>query len=635
MVREHRVPGVAMLAMALVAAMLALASVGRLDGSGLLYIVNRPPPQRPPRVLSRPGGYPLQDIIVEEEVGVVAPDPKFIPTMSTTIQCLNGQNFDNARLVVTDTCMFNTGDLNVTNSTIIFTNLVQFFSTKQTIILSSDSKWTFTNTTTVMVVTTWSGTGTFEFSESSNLTIATSNTLTIECQSVFKGSITIGNTRTKLLLNGPSINTGTIYLVDRTSEYVCATTPSLGRCVLDSVNVVSQATDLTGWRIAQQLECRGGTMVVNNCTIGSQTTLPFELILLSTPRWSVLNLNNITRASLFCGTKFGSTAFSDTTAFLVDTTCTYWGNTSWSNVADPFQPSDGFVIDYGTLVFANVTQTSKGLYITNGNFHIDGTSFYVDVKATDRGSWSLPLLEYNMTQCKTDWDDFITIQNCPTYSDCRWSAATLPNGRCVVYFHYNDWFDWRVRCIADDRTTIGSLASEGPQSRKQRQPVVAAVLGPGPVPMPVLGVLLLGPQVQAQAGDEAARGAGPRRGAGVRPRGPRRPGSHGPAGAAPDQRLAAALRRPPPHDLHRPVPRVPRHADLPGRRDGQLRGTAGPAGGLRVHAAAAASAAEGRQRQGIGRAEWARGTVPVTDRSTHIPVHRRRVTVGLPPLWLQ
>lgn len=39
------VPGVAMLAMALVAAMLALASVGRLDGSGLLYIVNRPPPQ--------------------------------------------------------------------------------------------------------------------------------------------------------------------------------------------------------------------------------------------------------------------------------------------------------------------------------------------------------------------------------------------------------------------------------------------------------------------------------------------------------------------------------------------------------------------------------------------------------------
>eukprot|EP00667_Euglena_gracilis_P003095 EG_transcript_3103 len=427
-------------------ALYTFAPTSLLDGVWMHRIVHRPPStthRTRPQLATRapPAGYqppPQNAALVEVEVN---PKPKFDVATSTTIQCMNGQDFSNNNLVVTDTCEFNTGNLNVKNSTIVFTGIVQFFSVDQQITLDSNSTWTFTNTTTIMVITSWLGTGTFEFTEGSNLTITSSNTLTVGCRTIFKGTIAIGNTLTVLRLNGPSINTGVVYLEDRLSEYICATDPSLGRCVLDGVTVHSSATDLTGWRIVEQLECRGGTMVVNNCTIESQTSLPFELIMLSTPQWTELDVNNVTSAALFCGTKFGATAFSDTTILIVDTTCTCQDNKNWSNVAVPFEPSDGFVIDYGTLVFANVTKASKGLLITNGNFHIDGTSFYVDVKAVDKSSWSLPLLEYNMTQCKTDWDDFIMIENCPTYSTCHWSAATLPTGRCVVYFHYNDWYE--------------------------------------------------------------------------------------------------------------------------------------------------------------------------------------------------
>eukprot|EP00668_Euglena_longa_P005397 GGOE01006358.1.p1 GENE.GGOE01006358.1~~GGOE01006358.1.p1 ORF type:complete len:568 (+),score=166.11 GGOE01006358.1:47-1750(+) len=434
-----RVRGFALLAIAAVAALLALTLLGQPNPKWILGLIARPQSQGP-RLLRRTIPYAVQGMEEVEENDL----SKFsvATTFSERIECLpENQTFSNARLVIYSPCMFNTGDLNVTNSTIVFNGQVQFFSTKQYIYMSTDSKWTFTNVTQIMVFTYWMGTGTFEFGVNSSLTITSSNTLTILCNSIFKGTVTVGNTRTKLLINGPSLNTGTINLVDRTSEYVCQTYPWLGRCILDGATVVSQATDLTGWRIAQQLECRGGIMEVNNCTISSQTTLPFELLMLSTPQWSMLDLNNITRAALFCGTKFSPTAFSDTTAFFVDTTCTYWGNSSWSNVASPFEPSDGFVIDYGNLVFANVTKQSKGLLITNGNFHIDGTSFYIDVKATGTDSWSIPLMEYNMTSCKTDWDDFITIHNCPSYSTCHWSAGTLPDGTCVVYFHYNDWYE--------------------------------------------------------------------------------------------------------------------------------------------------------------------------------------------------
>jgi hypothetical protein len=390
---------------------------------------------------------------VEEAVQFFATKPK--PTLIfhndakfQTQAYINYSLMSNINAIFSGPWMFASGNLNAFNSTIIFKGPVQFFSTQtctqlycggNLFYLDSSSTWTFEDTVNIMSNTQWVGTGFIYLPPRSVMTVHSSNTLKVSVTTLFEGLVTIADLITMLEILGPSKNTGTIVSQGRTSRYVCSTSTDIGRCELDGVTMTTMATYLTYWRIVDQLQVWGGIMYITGGAISAQLNLPFDLEYSATPTYSVLDLVNVSRTVVLCGVLFGTTVTSITTVIVLDTSCTYAGEPSFSNYAAPFVPSDGWIINWGTVIFANVTSKTKALYIANGVFEIYGQGMYIDVETNSTVPFTVALMYYNSTSCILDWTIYERIVNCPAGAVCRTSGESLGEDRCVYWFHLNDY----------------------------------------------------------------------------------------------------------------------------------------------------------------------------------------------------